>query len=63
MDEVKLSSTLERFGDVEVFGYFGIDGGILFISLCQPRRAGERGSQNPYWRTTSHPNHGRRVLR
>src|SRR5216683_3137284 len=33
MDEVKLSSTLERFGDVKVFGYFGIDGGILFMSF------------------------------
>jgi hypothetical protein len=31
VDEVKLSSVLERFGDVKVFGYFGIDGGILFI--------------------------------
>jgi hypothetical protein len=33
VDEVKLSSVLERFGDVKVFGYFGIDGGILFISV------------------------------
>jgi hypothetical protein len=23
---------LERFGDVKVFGYFGIDGGIFFVS-------------------------------
>jgi hypothetical protein len=28
VDEVKLSRALERFGDVKVFGYFGIDGGI-----------------------------------
>jgi hypothetical protein len=31
VDEVKLSRVLERFGDVKIFGYFGIDGGILFI--------------------------------
>jgi hypothetical protein len=33
VDEVELSSALERLGDVKVFGYFGIDGGILFIPL------------------------------
>src|SRR4029077_2209936 len=33
MDEIKLASALERFGDVKVLGYFGIDAGILFISL------------------------------
>ena len=32
VDEVKLSCVLEHFGDVEIFGYFGIDGGIFFIS-------------------------------
>ena len=32
MDEVKLGSVLERLGDVQVFGDFGIDGGILFIA-------------------------------
>ena len=32
VDQVELSSVLERFGDVKVFGYFGIDGGILFIA-------------------------------
>ena len=31
VDEVELSGVLERFGDVKVLGYFGIDGGILFI--------------------------------
>ena len=31
VDEVKLSSVLKRFGNVKVLGYFGIDGGILFI--------------------------------
>jgi Domain of unknown function (DUF4062) len=30
---------------------------------CPPRHAGERGSQNPCWRTMSHPSHGRRALR
>jgi len=33
VDEVNLGRSLERFGDVKVFGYFGIHGGILFISL------------------------------
>ena len=33
VDEVKLSRAFKRFGDMKVFGYFGIDGGILFISL------------------------------
>jgi hypothetical protein len=33
VDEVKLGSMLECFGDVKVFGYFGIDSGILFVSL------------------------------
>src|SRR6266498_3029715 len=33
MDEIKLSRELERFGDVQVFGYFGVDGGVLFIPL------------------------------
>src|SRR5437588_3291144 len=31
VDEVKFSSVLERFGDVKIFGYFRIDGGILFV--------------------------------
>src|SRR5690242_17191035 len=31
VDKVKLSSVLERFRNVKVFGYFGIDGGVLFI--------------------------------
>ena len=33
MDEVKFGGWLECFGDVEVFGYFGIDAGILFVTL------------------------------
>src|SRR2546425_4430334 len=33
MDEVELSRVLERFGDVKIFGYFGIDGTSLFVSL------------------------------
>src|SRR5579864_4226000 len=33
VEEIKLSSVLEGFRDVKVFGYFGIDGGILFTSL------------------------------
>jgi hypothetical protein len=36
---------LERFGDVKVFGYFGIDAGVLFISLvhdCMQVSAGDR---------------------
>src|SRR5258706_7671218 len=32
VNEVKLTSTLERIGDVKVFGYLGIEAGILFIS-------------------------------
>jgi hypothetical protein len=32
MDEVKLGGALERFGDVKVFGHFGIDCRVLFIS-------------------------------
>jgi len=31
VDEIKLRGVLERFGDVKMLGYFGIDGGILFI--------------------------------
>src|SRR5438105_14828827 len=33
VDEVEFSRELERFGDVQVFGYFGVDGGGLFIPL------------------------------
>jgi hypothetical protein len=33
VDQIKLGSVLEHFRDVKVFGYFGVDGGILFISL------------------------------
>src|SRR5205807_9942448 len=29
--EVKLRGVLKRFGAMKVFGYFGIDGGMLFI--------------------------------
>ena len=31
VDEVKLGGVLEGFGDVKVFGYFGIDMGVFFI--------------------------------
>ena len=31
VDEVKLSSVLECFRDVKVFGYLGVNGSILFI--------------------------------
>ena len=33
VDQVKLRGVFERFGDVQIFGHFGIDGGILFIAL------------------------------
>jgi hypothetical protein len=35
MDEIKLSRVLEGFRDVKVFGYFGINSGILFIPPVQ----------------------------
>jgi hypothetical protein len=31
VDQIELGSVFERFGDVKIFGYFGIDTGILFI--------------------------------
>ena len=31
VDEVELGGVLERFGDVQVFGDFGIDGRVFFI--------------------------------
>jgi hypothetical protein len=33
VDEVELTSVLERFGDVKVFGHFGIGGGISSYPL------------------------------
>jgi hypothetical protein len=45
VDEVKLSRALERLGDVQAFGYFGIDGGILFIPFvhdCMQASTGHR---------------------
>ena len=63
VDEVKLSGVLERFGDVKVFGDFGIDGGILFIPPVHHGMQLSAGSQNPRWRTASRPSHGRPVLR
>src|SRR5437660_6279925 len=33
VDAVEFSRELDRFGDVQVFGYFGVDGGVLFIPL------------------------------
>jgi len=33
VDEIEFARVLEGFGDVKVFGHFGIDGGILFVPL------------------------------
>ena len=33
VDQVEFGGVFKHFGDVEVFTYFGIDGGIFFISL------------------------------
>jgi hypothetical protein len=33
VDQIKLSSVFERFGDVKIFGDFGIDVRVLFISI------------------------------
>jgi len=54
VDRSNSAAALERFGDVKVFGYFGIDGGIPLHIPSPPRHAGERGSQNPCWRNKRH---------
>jgi hypothetical protein len=50
VDEVELGSVLERFGDVKIFSYFRIDGGILFIALVHHGMQ-TRASRSPCWRT------------
>ena len=63
VDEVELGGVLEHFGDVKVLGDFGIDRADPLHTRGPPRRAGERASRNPRWRTASHPSRGRPVLR
>ena len=42
VDQVEFGGVLEGFGDVKVFGNFGIDGGVFFIAAvdhCMQARA------------------------
>src|ERR1700728_5117167 len=47
MDEVKLGRPLERLGDMKVFGHFGIDGGIFFVTLVHHGMEASAGDRIP----------------
>jgi len=47
VDEVKLARMLKRFGNMKVFGYLRIDGGILFVSLIDHGSKRARVSESP----------------
>ena len=55
VDQVKLRGVLKDLRDMQVFGYLGIDGTILFVAPfhhCMQMGAGERISR---WRRELHP--------
>ena len=47
VNDVKLSSMLEYFGDMEVFGYFRIDAAVFLVSLVDHRVESSAGDRIP----------------